>query len=179
MASLWIDLRDIKFQLFEVFKIGETLLGKGRYADYDVDTCNMVLDQAAKFAESELAPTYPDEVHRKPVEATLKDGKVTTPEAYKRLYKLYCEAGYMATADQPEVGGQGFPAIIAAACANMFLSCNQAFIMYPGLTHGAARLMEDFFQHPLRDILLEKMYTGEWAGTMCLTEPSAGSDVGL
>ena len=99
MASLWIDLRDIKFQLFEVFKIGETLLGKGRYVDYDVDTCNMVLDQAAKFAELELAPTYPDEVHRKPVEATFKDGKVTTPEAYKRLYKLYCEGGYMATAD--------------------------------------------------------------------------------
>jgi hypothetical protein len=178
MASLWIDLRDIKFQLFEVFKMGETLLGKGRYADYDVDTCNMVLDQAAKFAEQEIAPTYPDEVHRKPVEATWKDGKVTTPEAYKRLYKLYCEGGYMATADSPEVGGQGFPAIIGAALANMFLSSNQAFLMYPGLTHGAARLMEDYFQHPLRDILLEKMYTGEWSGTMCLTEPSAGSDVG-
>jgi len=106
MASLWIDLRDIKFQLFEVFKMGETLLGKGRYADYDVDTCNMVLDQAAKFAEQEIAPSYPDEVHRKPVEATWKDGKVTTPEAYKRLYKLYCEGGYMATADSPEVRGQ-------------------------------------------------------------------------
>ena len=178
MASLWIDLRDIKFQVFEVLKISETLLGKGRYVDYDADTCNMVLDQAAKFAELELAPTYPDEVHRKPVEATFSNGKVTTPEAYKRLWKLYCEAGYMATADQPEVGGQGFPAVIAASAANMFLACNQAFIMYPGLSHGAARLMEDFFQHPLRNILLEKMYTGEWAGTMCLTEPGAGSDVG-
>jgi hypothetical protein len=126
----------------------------------------------------EIAPTYPDEVHRKPVEATFKDGKVYAPEAYHRLYKLYCEAGYMATADQPEVGGQGFPAVIASSCANMFLSCNQAFVMYPGLTHGSARLMEDYFQHPLRNILLEKMYTGEWSGTMCLTEPGAGSDVG-
>jgi alkylation response protein AidB-like acyl-CoA dehydrogenase len=160
MASLWVDLRDIKFQVFEVLKIGETLLGKGRYVDFDADTCNMVLDQAAKFAEQELAPTYPDEVHRKPVEATFKDGKVTTPEAYKRLYKLYCEAGYMATADQPEVGGQGFPAVIAAAAANMFLACNQAFTMYPGLTHGSARLMEDFLpkDNPLRNIVLEKMY---------------------
>jgi alkylation response protein AidB-like acyl-CoA dehydrogenase len=85
----------------------------------------------------------------------------------------------MTTADQPEVGGQSFPAIVASACANMFLAANQAFLMYPGLTHGAARLMEDHFKHPLRDILLEKMYTGEWAGTMCLTEPSAGSDVGM
>jgi len=180
MASQWIDLRDIKFQLFEMFKIQEELLGKGRYTDYDVDTCSMVLDQAAKFAEQELAPTYPDEVHRVPVEATFKDGKVTTPEAYKRLYKLYCEAGYMATADEPEVGGQGFPATIAAACANMFLACNQAFIMYPGLTHGAARLMQEFLpkDNPLREVLLQKMYSGEWSGTMCLTEPGAGSDVG-
>jgi alkylation response protein AidB-like acyl-CoA dehydrogenase len=179
MANLWIDLKDIKFQLFEVFKMSETLLGKGRYADYDADTCNMVLDQAAKFAETELAPTYPDEVHRQPVEATWKDGKVTTPESYKRLWKLYCENGYMATADEPEVGGQGFPAILAASIANMFLSCNQAFIMYPGLSHGAAALIQFYFQHPLKKILMEKMYSGEWAGTMCLTEPGAGSDVGL
>ncbi|KFZ44515.1 MAG: acyl-CoA dehydrogenase [Smithella sp.] len=178
MASLWFDLRDVKFQLFEVFKIRETLLGKGRYVDFDADTCNMALDQAAKFAELEIAPTYPDEVHRKPVEATYKDGKVTTPEAYKRLWKLYCEAGYVAMADQPEVGGQGFPAIIAASCGHMMLSCNPAFMMYPGVTHGAARLMEDYFQHPLRDVVLQKMYSGEWAGTMCLTEPGAGTDVG-
>ena len=179
MASLWVDIKDLKFQLNEVFKIGETLLGKGRYTDHDVDMCNMVLDQAQKFAEVEIAPTYPDEVHRKPVEAEFKNGKVTVPEAYHRIYKLYCEGGWMTTADTPEVGGQSFPAIVASACANMFLAANQAFIMYPGLTHGAARLMEDHFKHPLRDITLEKMYTGEWAGTMCLTEPSAGSDVGM
>ncbi|HPO21420.1 MAG TPA: acyl-CoA dehydrogenase [Smithellaceae bacterium] len=179
MASLWIDERDIKFQLHEVFNIGETLLGKGRYTDHDVEMCNMVLDQAQKFAEVEIAPTYPDEVHRKPVEAVFKDGKVFAPEAYHRLYKLYCEGGWMTTADSPEVGGQAFPFIIGAACANMFLAANQAFLMYPGLTHGAARLVEDHFQHPLRDIILEKMYSGVWAGTMCLTEPGAGSDVGI
>lgn len=179
MASLWIDERDIKFQLHEVFNIGETILGKGRYTDHDVDMCNMVLDQAQKFAEVEIAPTYPDEVHRKPVEAVFKDGKVFAPEAYHRLYKLYCEGGWMTTADSPEVGGQAFPFIIGAACSNMFLAANQAFLMYPGLTHGAARLVEDHFQHPLRDVILEKMYSGVWAGTMCLTEPGAGSDVGI
>lgn len=178
MASQWIDLRDLKFLLHEVLNIGENLLGKGRYTDHDVDMCNMALDQAAKFAEAEIAPTYPDEVHRKPVEATYKDGKVSTPEAYKRLYNLYCEGGWMSTADGYEVGGQSLPACLAAACANMFMGCNQAFTMYPGLTHGAARLMEDFFRHPLRNVLLEKMYSGQWAGTMCLTESGAGSDVG-
>jgi alkylation response protein AidB-like acyl-CoA dehydrogenase len=179
MASLWIDVRDVKFNLFELFKIQETLLGKGRYVDHDADTCNMVIDQAAKFTELEAAPTYPDEVHRKPVEATFKDGKVTTPEAYKRLWKLFCEGGWMSTADGYEVGGQSFPFCVAAAGGSMLAAGNQAFIMYTGLTHGAGRLMEDFFQHPLRDIVIQKLYTGEWAGTMCLTEPSAGTDVGL
>jgi len=173
-----VDLRDLKFILFEVFKMGEALLGKGQFADHDVDMVNMVLDQAAKFTENDIAPTYPDEVQRKPVEAVYKDGKVYVPEAYHRLYQLYCEGGWMTVSDSPEVGGQGFPAVVAAACAQMFLAGNQAFLMYPGLTHGAARLVEDHFQHPLRDIILEKMYTGVWAGTMCLTEPGAGSDVG-
>lgn len=179
MASLWIDERDIKFQLNEVFNIGETILGKGRYADHDVDMCNMVLDQAQKFAEVEIAPTYPDEVHRKPVEAVFKDGKVYAPESYHRLWKLYCEGGWMTTADSPEVGGQSFPFIIGAAVANMFLATNQAFLMYAGLSHGAARLMEDHFHNPLRDIVIEKMFSGQWAGTMCLTEPGAGSDLGI
>jgi len=178
MASQWVDVRDLQFILHEVFKIGDTVLGKGKFADHDADMVNMVLDQAAKFTENDIAPTYPDEVQRKPVEAVFKDGKVYAPESYHRLWKLYAEGGWFGVSDSPEVGGQGFPAVTAAACAQMFLAGNQAFLMYPGLTHGAARLIEDFFQHPLRDVILEKMYNGTWAGTMCLTEPGAGSDVG-
>ncbi len=178
MASLWVDLRDVRFQLLEVIKISETLLGKGRFSDHDVDTVNMVLDTAAKFAENEIAPTYPDEVQRKPVEAIFKDGKVVVPEAYHNLWKLYAEGGWIAVADSPDVGGQSFPTCVAAACQNMFLGSNQAFVMYPGLSHGAARLIQDFFRHPLRETILEKMFSGVWGGTMCLTEPGAGSDVG-
>ena len=177
MASQWVDERDIKFLLHEVFNIGE-LLGKAPFEDHDADMVNMVITEAAKLTENEIAPTYPDEVQGKPVEVKFEDGKVTVPEAYHRLYQLYCEGGWMATSESYDVGGQGLPFVVTAACANMFLSGNQAFLMYPGLTHGAARLMEDFFHHEYRDILLEKMYTGQWAGTMCLTEPGAGSDVG-
>jgi len=79
MASKWIDERDMRFLLFEVFNIGETLLGKGRYADHDADTVNMTLDAAAKLAVNDIAPTYPDEVQRKPIEAVFKDGKVYAP----------------------------------------------------------------------------------------------------
>ena len=178
MASLWVDLRDVRFQLLEVIKISETLLGKGRFLDHDVDTVNMVLDTAAKFAENEIAPTYPDEVQRKPVEAIFKDGKVFVPESYHKLWKLYAEGGWLSTADSPDVGGQSFPTCVAAACQNMFLGSNQSFTMYPGLSHGAARLIQDFFKHSLRETILEKMFSGVWGGTMCLTEPGAGSDVG-
>jgi len=178
MASQWVDERDNKFLLHEVLKIGEELLGKSRFEDHDADMVNMVLTEAAKYTENELAPNYPDEVHRKPVEAVFKDGNVYVPEAYHRLWQLYCDGGWMSVADSYEVGGQQLPFVVAAACSHMFLSGNQAFLMYAGLTHGAARLVEDFFQHELRDIILDKMYTGQWAGTMCLTEPGAGSDVG-
>jgi hypothetical protein len=88
MASQWLDERDIKFLLHEVLNIGEELLGKGLFEDHDADMVNMVLSEAAKYTENELAPTYPDEVHRKPVEAEFADGKVTVPEAYHRLYQV-------------------------------------------------------------------------------------------
>ncbi|HNR50206.1 MAG: Acryloyl-CoA reductase (NADH) [Deltaproteobacteria bacterium ADurb.BinA179] len=177
MASQWVDMRDTKFLIHEVFKIGD-LLGKPPYQDHDADMINMVLTEAEKLTENEIAPTYPDEVNRKPVEARFENGKVYAPESYKRLWQLYAEGGWLGTSDPYDVGGQGLPFIVSAAAANMFLSGNQAFLMYPGLTHGAARLVYDFFQHPLRDIILEKMFNGTWAGTMCLTEPGAGSDVG-
>ncbi|HON37465.1 MAG TPA: acyl-CoA dehydrogenase [Desulfomonilia bacterium] len=177
MASQWVDMRDMKFLIHEVFKIDE-LLGKPPYEDHDGDMIDMVLTEAEKLTENEIAPTYPDEVNRKPVEARFENGKVYAPESYKRLWQLYAEGGWLGTSDPYDVGGQGLPLIVSAAAANMFLSGNQAFLMYPGLTHGAARLIYDFFQHPLRDITLQKMFDGSWAGTMCLTEPGAGSDVG-
>jgi alkylation response protein AidB-like acyl-CoA dehydrogenase len=178
MTSKWVDERDLRFILHEVFNIGEVILGKAPFEDHDTDMVNMVIDAAVKFAENEIAPTYPDEVHRKPVEAVFKDGKVYAPEAYHRLWKLYAEGGWFGTADSPEVGGQGLPEVVAASCQNMFLACNQAFIMYTGLTHGAAKLVEKFCSEELKAIYLNKMFDGTWAGTMCLTEPGAGSDVG-
>ena len=101
MASKWVDERDLRFILHEVFNIGECLLGKAPFEDHDTDMVNVVIDAAVKFAENDIAPTYPDEVHRKPVEAVFKDGKVFAPEAYHRLWKLYAEGGWFGTADSP------------------------------------------------------------------------------
>jgi alkylation response protein AidB-like acyl-CoA dehydrogenase len=178
MTSKWVDERDLRFILHEVFNISEVILGKAPFADHDKDMVNMVLDAAVKFAENEIAPTYPDEVHRKPVEAVFKDGKVFAPEIYHRLWKLYAEGGWFSIADSPEVGGQGLPEVVGAACMNMFFACNEAFIMYASLTHGAAKLVEKFCSEELKAIYLNKMFDGTWGGTMCLTEPGAGSDVG-
>ena len=178
MTSKWVDERDLRFILHEVFNISEVILGKAPFEDHDKDMVNMVLDAAVKFAENEIAPTYPDEVHRKPVEAVFRDGKVFAPGIYHRLWKLYAEGGWFSIADSPEVGGQGLPEVVGAACMNMFFACNEAFIMYPSLTHGAAKLVEKFCSEELKAIYLNKMFDGTWAGTMCLTEPGAGSDVG-
>lgn len=100
------------------------LLGKAPFEDHDMDLVNMALDAAVKFAENDIAPKYPDEVHRKPVEAVFKDGKVYVLESYHRLWKLYAEGGWFSTADSPEVGGQGLPEVVVASCANMFFACN-------------------------------------------------------
>ena len=178
MTSKWVDERDLRFILHEVFNISEVILGKAPFDDHDKDMVNMVLDAAVKFAENEIAPTYPDEVHRKPVEAVFRDGKVFAPGIYHRLWKLYAEGGWFSIADSPEVGGQGLPEVVGATCMNMFFACNEAFIMYPSLTHGAAKLVEKFCSEELKAIYLNKMFDGTWAGTMCLTEPGAGSDVG-
>jgi alkylation response protein AidB-like acyl-CoA dehydrogenase len=178
MTSKWVDERDLRFILHEVFNISDVILGIAPFADHDKDMVNMVLDAAVKFAENEIAPTYPDEVHRKPVEAVFKDGKVFAPEIYHRLWKLYAQGGWFSIADSPEVGGQGLPEVVGAACMNMFFACNEAFVMYASLTHGAAKLVEKFCSEELKAVYLNKMFDGTWGGTMCLTEPGAGSDVG-
>jgi alkylation response protein AidB-like acyl-CoA dehydrogenase len=178
MASQWVDLRDNKFILYEVLKIGEELLGKEPFVDHDIDTINMVLDAAIKFAENDIAPTYPDEVHGKQIDAIFKDGKVYAPEAYHKLWKMFAEGGWFGVSDSYDVGGQAMPCTVGAVCMNMFLGSNQAFSMYPLLTHGAAKLIEAFGDQKMKDTFLLKMFDGTFGGTMCLTEPGAGSDVG-
>lgn len=177
MASLWFDERDAKFLMYEVFNL-QDLLEKPPYEDHSQDMVDMVLTEALKLVENDVAPTYPDEVQGKAVEAVFKDGKVYVPEAYHRLWQLYYEGGWGTLTDSPEVGGQGFPHTVAGLVMNMLSAANMAFIMYAGLTHGAAKLVEVFGTEEQKKIYLENMYTGKWAGTMCLTEAGAGSDVG-
>jgi len=178
MASQWVNPRDSKFLLHEVLKIDEEMLGKAPFEGIDPEMVDMVVDGAATFGEGELAPHYPDEARGKPIEAVFNDNVVRAPEAYKTLWKHFAEGGWLSISDSPELGGQGLPSVVAAACNEFFFACNQAFTLVPMLTVGAARLIEKFCSDELKAAFLKKMFDGTWSGTMCLTEPVAGSDVG-
>ena len=174
MANLLVDERDVKFVLYEQLDI-EQLGNTAKYAEYSRDMYDMVLEQAWKLAESELAPAN----RKGDLEGCIyEDGSVRVPESYHRAYDMYCQGGWLAMADRVEVGGQGLPVALSLAAIESFGAANWSIIMFPGLTHGAARLVEIFGTKEQRHIFMDKLYSGKWCGTMCLTEPQAGTDVG-
>ena len=174
MANLLVDERDVKFVLYEQLNI-EELCEAERYSEMSREMFDMVLEAAQKLAEKELWPANVDG-DRKGV--SLRNGAVTVPESFQQPYRLYCEGGWAALAVSPEMGGQGFPQVLYWATTEVLVAANQAFMMYPGLTIGAAHLLDVYGTEEQQRTYMDKMYTGEWGGTMCLTEPQAGSDVG-
>lgn len=172
--KLLADERDLKFVLYEQLHI-EELCKYPQYAEFSQEVFDMVLDQAEKLAEKEMYPTNKIGDRQG---CRFADGRVQVPEAFHKVYQLYCEGGWIAISDPPEVGGQGLPFVVANAALDFFSAANWALMMYPGLTHGAARLLQKYGTSELQEIYMYKMFSGEWGGTMCLTEPSAGSDVG-
>jgi Acyl-CoA dehydrogenases len=173
MAGLLVDKRDIEFVLFEQFNILD-LTKKPMFENFSRTEFDMVLDQALEFAENELAPTNRDGDR---VGATWDNGKVTVPPSFHRPLKLYAEQGWVSASDDPEFGGQGLPIVVFTAVNEMFHAANTALNLYPSLVHGAGKLIELFGTEKQKQRYLEKLYTYEWAGTMCLTEPGAGSDL--
>jgi alkylation response protein AidB-like acyl-CoA dehydrogenase len=107
-----------------------------------------------------------------------KDGKVSVPECYHRPFKMYQEGGWLPISEDVEVGGQGFPVVVGLAAIEAFGAANLSLFLFAGLTHGAARLLEVYGTEEQQRTYMDKLYAGEWCGTMCLTEPQAGSDVG-
>lgn len=173
MKSL-ADERDLKFVLYEQLHVQE-LCKYPEYAEFSEELFDMVIDQAEKLAEKEL---YPTNKIGDQEGCRFDQGTVKVPEAFHKAYQLYREGGWIAISDPPEVGGQGLPFVVANAALEFFSAANWALIMYPGLTHGAARLLQKYGTPELQEIYMYKMFAGEWGGTMCLTEPGAGSDVG-
>ena len=174
MAQQIADRRDVDFVLFEQLKVDE-LSKTEKFADFNKKTIDMVVTEARNLAIKEILPTQKigDEEGCK-----FENGKVTVPECFHRIYDLIREGEWVAMPEEPEWGGQGMPKTVAMAAGDYLVGANFSFMMYPGLTHGAGKLIEEFGTDLQKKLFLKKMYTGEWAGTMLLTEPQAGSDVG-
>ena len=174
MGNLLVNTRDQQFLLFEQFGI-EKVFDSEAYGGYSKDDILMILSEAEKMAVSVIFPTLKEGDEEG---CHIKDGKVTVPKCFREPFKKYCEAGWINPMDSPDVGGQGLPHAAGYAVSEFFCAANYAFMMYPGLTHGAANLINVYGNEEQKKKYMAKCFSGEWTGTMCLTEPGAGSDVG-
>ncbi|GAB6144884.1 acyl-CoA dehydrogenase [Desulfocicer niacini] len=174
MAQHIADRRDQDFVIHEMLNVAD-LSKHERFEDFNKKTIDMVITEARNLAIKEILPTQTDGDE---IGCILKDGQVHVPKSFHKPYKLFCEGEWVAMCDDPEYGGQGMPKVLAMAAGEMFTGANCAFMMYPGLTHGAGKLVEEFGTEAQKKTYLANLYTGKWGGTMCLTEPEAGSDVG-
>ncbi len=168
------DDRDLKFLLFEHLDL-DRLLGYEAYQDFSADDFNMIIDEALKVGREVLGPALQDGDREG---CTLQDGEVKVPASFHDCWRTLAENGWIAASHSPEFGGQGLPAVMTGLVGEIFSGANMAMMVYPGLTVGAAHLIEVYGTDEDRALFVEKMYSGQWAGTMCLTEPDAGSDVG-
>ena len=173
MANLIVDERDQKFVLYEMLGV-DKLCEKAPYTDFSPDVFDMVLTEAQKFAVEEIFPTL---VESDREGCKLENGRISVPKVFHRLYKLYSEGGWSAMGKSPEIGGQGLPYCITVAAKEWFIH-NLGFLVLPFLADGASHLVETYGSEAQKKKYLPKMISGEWGGTMCLTEPNAGTDVG-
>jgi len=174
MAQLLADRRDVDFVLHEQLEVDKVSKHE-LFADFNRKTVDLIVSEARNLAIKEILPTREvGDKHGTPFDK----GQVTVPEEFHSVWDLFKEGEWLAMTEDPEWGGQGMPRSVALAAGDYFNAANYAFMMYPGLTHGAGKLVEAFGTDELKKLFLKKMYTGEWTGTMLLTEPEAGSDVG-
>ncbi len=175
MASYKAPLRDMRFVLFELMDGGDLASLPG-YEEFTRDLIDPVLEEAAKVCEQVLFP-----LNRSGDEegCTLENGVVRTPRGFREAYRQFCEGGWAGIAADPEYGGQGLPKAVDTLISEMICSANLSFSLYPGLTHGAYVALREYGSDALKQKYLPKMIEGVWSGTMCLTEPQCGTDLGL
>jgi len=174
MAQSIADRRDVDFVLHEQLEVG-SLSEHEKFAEFNRKTVELIVKEARNLALKEILPTR-EIGDREGIK--FDGGTVTVPKEFHRVYDLFKEGEWVAMTEDPDWGGQGMPRSVALAAGDYFNGANYALMMYPGLTHGAGKLVESFGTDQQKGLFLKKMYTGEWTGTMLLTEPEAGSDVG-
>ena len=173
MTDYQAPLKQMKFTLEHLAEFG-AVRALPDYSSVDVDTVEAVLEEAAKFAGGVLAPTNVIG-DRQGVRVVGDD--VEVPAEFTAAYAQFCEGGWPGIASNPEFGGQGLPKALAVACDEMWAAANVSFALCPELSQGAILALDRHGTDEQKRIYLEKLISGQWAGTMCLTEPQAGSDL--
>ena len=178
MPSYTPPLRDMQFVLHEVLNVTDDFKRMPKHAEIDHDTISAVLEEGGKFAAEVIFPlnqvgdqqgcTLDRDTH-----------EVKTPEGFKAAFEQYVQGGWPSLSADPEYGGQGLPVVVNQCFYEMLNSANQAWTMYPGLTHGAYEALHAHGTDAQKELFLPKLTSGEWTGTMCLTEPHCGTDLGL
>ena len=177
MGQYTPPLRDMQFVLHELLNVEQEFKAMPAHAEIDAATVDQVIEEAGKFCSGVLFPLNQSGDQEGCTYSG--DGVVTAPKGFKEAYKQYVEAGWPALSADPNYGGQGLPELVNNVFMEMINSANQAWGMYPGLSHGAYAALHAHGTKELQDLYLPKLVTGEWTGTMCLTEAHCGTDLGL
>jgi alkylation response protein AidB-like acyl-CoA dehydrogenase len=178
MPTYTPPLRDMQFVMHEVLNVVDELKMLPAHADIDAETINAVLEEGGKFAATVIAPLN----QSGDVEGCVLDKashEVKAPKGFKEAYAKYVEGGWPSLSCDPAYGGQGLPHVVNQSFYEMLNSSNQAWTMYPGLSHGAYEALHAHGSDTQKALYLPKLTSGQWTGTMCLTEPHCGTDLGL
>lgn len=174
MSAILVDKRDQEFVLNEMLEI-DYLCNFPKFAEHS--GFDMILNEAHRFAKAEFYPTN-EEADKTGCIYDPKNCTVKFPECFQKPYKKFREGGWLSMCDSPEVGGEGFPLTIGTAVSEVFYA--GCFYIYGAaeLSHAAAKAIENYGNEEQKELYMTRLFSGEWLGTMCLTEPEAGSDVG-
>ena len=178
MPSYHPPLRDMHFVLHDVLGVMDVLKDLPAHAELDAETMAAVLEEGGKFAADILTPLNAVG-DAQGCHLNRDTHEVKTPEGFKAAYEAFVAGGWPALSCDPAYGGQGLPIVVNQCFYEMLNSANQAWTMYPGLTHGAYECLHAHGTEVQKQTYLPKMTRGEWTGTMCLTEPHCGTDLGL
>jgi len=175
MLTYKAPLRDIRFVLYELLGAGELAQLPG-FAEASPDLVDAVLEEAAKFCESKLLPlNQPGDREG----CRFDNGVVRTPPGFREAYAAFAEGGWTGLACDPAYGGQGLPEALNFVVVEMICASNVAFGTYPGLSRHAYQALETHAPEAIKHLCLPRLASGAWSGTMCLTEPQCGTDLGL
>jgi hypothetical protein len=170
-------LKDIEFVMNDVLDFEQHYANLPGGEEASPDLVNAILGEAAKFSEEVLSPL--NQIGDQQGCTRHDDGSVTTPDGFKEAYNQYVEGGWPSLAHDTEYGGQGLPESLSSVISEMVGTANWSWGMYPGLSHGCMNTLTSHGTPEQKQAYLPKLISGEWTGTMCLTEPHAGTDLGL